>query len=145
MGGRALGAVRCSDDHTGMSADRATFDRAWSAFAEGRLADLARELHPDVEWHSAPLATVFRGAEQLPRWSEAVARTWKSLTVVLEEVDDSVEGVVASSSNLNLCRRPSASIRGRRLGFPGAGRGSLLFKYPPLRRSRLPRGRCPLP
>ena len=80
----------------GMSADRATFDRAWSAFAEGRLADLARELHPDVEWHSAPLATVFRGTEQLSRWSEAVARTWKSLTVVLEEVDDSVEGVVAA-------------------------------------------------
>ena len=79
-----------------MSADRATFDRAWSAFAEGRLADLARELHPDVEWHSAPLATVFRGAGQVSRWSEAVARTWKSLTVVLEEVDDSVEGFVAA-------------------------------------------------
>jgi hypothetical protein len=84
------------DDHEGMSADRATFDRAWAAFAEGRLADLVREVDPQVEWHSAPLGTVFRGVGQVTRWSETIARTWKSLTIVLEEIDDSVEGVVAA-------------------------------------------------
>ena len=79
-----------------MTAERAIFDRAWAAFAEGRLSDLAAELHPEVQWHSAPLGTVFRGPEQVSSWSEAMSRTWKSLTVVLDEVDDSVDGVVAA-------------------------------------------------
>jgi ketosteroid isomerase-like protein len=79
-----------------MSADRAIFDRAWAAFAEGRPGDLAPLLDPQVEWHSAPLGSVFRGAEQLERWSQTLLRTWKSLTVVLAEVDDTVDGVVAA-------------------------------------------------
>ena len=79
-----------------MTAERAIFDRAWAAYAEGRLDDLATELHPEVEWHSAPLRTVFRGVDEVSRWSEAVARTWKSLTLVLDEIDDSVDGVVAA-------------------------------------------------
>jgi ketosteroid isomerase-like protein len=83
-----------------MSADRATFDRAWNAFAEGRLGVLAAVLHADVEWHSAPLGTVFRGVDELARWSQTTARTWKSLTVVLDEVDDSSEGVVAAYGTL---------------------------------------------
>lgn len=83
-----------------MSADRATFDRAWRAFAERRLGDLAALLHPDVEWHSAPLGTVFRGVDELARWSQATARRWKSLTVVLDEVDDSADGVVAAYGTL---------------------------------------------
>ena len=78
-----------SDDHSRMSADRATFDRAWSAFAEGRLGDLAALLHPDVEWHSAPLGTVFRGRGRArPAGRRPPRGRWKSLTVVLDEVDE---------------------------------------------------------
>jgi hypothetical protein len=67
------------------------FASAWRAFAENRPQDLAALVHPDLEWHSAPLGEVFRGPEAIERWSAAISREYKSLTVALEsahEVDD---------------------------------------------------------
>jgi ketosteroid isomerase-like protein len=67
------------------------FVSAWRAFAENRAEDLSALVHPDVEWHSAPLGEVFRGPDAVERWWTAISREYKSLTVVLEsasEVDD---------------------------------------------------------
>jgi hypothetical protein len=67
------------------------FASAWRAFAENRAQDLAALVHPDLEWHSAPLGEVFRGPDAIERWSAAISREYKSLTVALEsarEVDD---------------------------------------------------------
>jgi len=67
------------------------FASAWRAFAENRVEELAALVHPDFEWHSAPLGDVFRGPDAVARWSAAISREYKSLTVALEsahEVDD---------------------------------------------------------
>ena len=67
------------------------FTSAWRAFGENRVEDLAALLHPDLEWHSAPLGEVFRGPAAVECWSAAISRAYKSLTVVLEstsQVDD---------------------------------------------------------
>jgi hypothetical protein len=70
------------------------FSRAWRAFAENRVDDLAALVHAEFEWHSAPLGEIFRGPDAIQRWSAAIAREYKSLTVILESTnavdDDSV-------------------------------------------------------
>jgi SnoaL-like domain len=89
------------------------FSGAWRAFAQNRAEDLAALVHPDLEWHSAPLGEVFRGPDAIERWSAAISREYKSLTVALEsarKVDD--DCVVAFGSAVGFSHGGEQSCEG---------------------------------
>jgi hypothetical protein len=75
----------------------AVFQRVWELYAAGRGPEILDHLDPAVEWRPALLdPATYHGHAGVERWAAAMRRTWKSVTVVLEELREIENCVVAS-------------------------------------------------
>jgi ketosteroid isomerase-like protein len=72
------------------------FQRLWELYAAGRGREILDHLDPDVEWRPALLnPAAYRGHAEVQRWAAAMRRAWKSVTLVLEELREIEDCVVA--------------------------------------------------
>jgi ketosteroid isomerase-like protein len=72
------------------------FQRVWELYAAGRGREILEHLDPDVEWRPALLDPAsYRGHAEVQRWAGAMRRAWKSVTLVLEELREIEDCVVA--------------------------------------------------
>ena len=80
-----------------MASNIEIFHDVWLAFSEGRADEVAQHLHPQVEWGSAMVDEVFRGPGAARCWIAALSREWKSLTVVLDDVQELEDDCVVAT------------------------------------------------
>jgi hypothetical protein len=77
------------------------FARLWELYASGRTGEILEHLHPTVEWRPVLLdPDTYHGHDGVHRWARAVARAWKSITLVADEVRDVAEDCVVASGRI---------------------------------------------
>jgi hypothetical protein len=77
------------------------FARVWELYASGRTGEILDHLHPAVEWSPVLLdPATYHGHDGVHRWAHAVARAWKSITLVADEVRDVAEDCVVASGRI---------------------------------------------
>jgi hypothetical protein len=75
----------------------AVFQRVWELYAAGRGLEILEHLDPAVEWHPAVLdPDSYHGHAGVERWAAGMRHAWKSVTVVLDELREVEDCVVAS-------------------------------------------------
>ena len=77
------------------------FRAAWDALATGRLEQLRRYLHPDVEWESGLGRGAHRGHDDLERWMGVLTGAWKSTTNVCEDVREVADDCVVAFGRIS--------------------------------------------
>jgi ketosteroid isomerase-like protein len=70
------------------------FRSFWDAYTQGRVDDVRRMLHPDVEWRPSILGDVYHGPEDLERWLMTLRREWKTMTVVYKDMREVADDCV---------------------------------------------------
>jgi ketosteroid isomerase-like protein len=77
------------------------FQRVWALYAAGRSPEILEHLDPEVEWRPALVAPAsYRGHDGVRAWAGASQRAWKSVTVVLDRVQE-VDGCVVASGRIS--------------------------------------------
>jgi hypothetical protein len=75
----------------------AVFQRVWDLYAAGRGREILDHLHPQVHWRPSVFEPAeYHGHAGVQRWATALRRAWKSVTIVLEELREVDDCVVAS-------------------------------------------------
>jgi hypothetical protein len=73
------------------------FQRIWELYASGRGPEILDHLDPAVDWRPALLDPApYHGHAGVRGWAAAIGRAWKSVTIVLEELREVDDCVVAS-------------------------------------------------
>jgi hypothetical protein len=81
----------------GTPTNSAVFQRVWDLYAAGRGREILEHLDPRVVWRPSLLEPAeYHGHDGVERWASAIRRTWKSVTVVLEELREIEDCIVAS-------------------------------------------------
>ncbi len=75
----------------------AVFQQVWDLYAAGRGQEILEHLDPQVHWRPSVFEPAeYHGHAGVVRWATAMRRAWKSVTIVLEEVREVDDCVVAS-------------------------------------------------
>jgi hypothetical protein len=78
------------------SRNQAIFQRVWDLYAAGRGREILEHLDPGIEWHPALIDPgAYHGHDGVRRWAAAMRRAWKSVTLVLEELREIENCIVA--------------------------------------------------
>jgi hypothetical protein len=78
------------------AANRAIFERVWELYAAGRGSEILEHLDPAIEWRPALVEPgAYHGHDGVRRWAAAMRRAWKSVTLVLEELREIENCIVA--------------------------------------------------
>jgi hypothetical protein len=78
------------------ASNRAVFERVWELYAAGRGREILEHLDPAVEWRPALLDPApYHGHDGVRRWATAMRRAWKSVTLVLEDLREIEDCVLA--------------------------------------------------
>jgi hypothetical protein len=81
----------------GTPTNAAVFQQVWDLYAAGRGPEILEHLDPQVVWRPSVLEpSEYHGHAGVQRWASAMRRTWKSVTVVLEELREIEDCIVAS-------------------------------------------------
>jgi hypothetical protein len=77
------------------------FRRVWELYATGRTAEILEHVDADVEWGPTVLdPAIYRGHAGVRRWAASVRRSWKSITVVYDDLRE-VEACVVSNGRIS--------------------------------------------
>jgi hypothetical protein len=75
----------------------AVFQRVWDLYAAGRGPEILEHLDPQVEWRPSVFEPdAYHGHAGVQRWATAMRRAWKSVTLVLDELREIEDCIVAS-------------------------------------------------
>jgi ketosteroid isomerase-like protein len=77
------------------------FRRVWELYATGRTAEILDHVDAGVEWQPTVLdPAIYRGHAGVRRWAASMRRSWKSITVVYEDMREVAGDCVVSNGRI---------------------------------------------